>query len=131
MSLILSIFLFIIFAHWVSDWVLQSHWMASNKSSSLKALTLHTGAYTLSMLLLCLGANQLYPTIFSAVTIIVWTLANGLVHGGIDFFTSKLTARLWSEKDWHNFFVAIGFDQLLHYLTLGITFIYVVSSIVK
>lgn len=117
MDILVFSILYILFAHWIADWVLQSHWMASNKSNSLTALSMHVIAYTLSLMLLLAGANQLYPVLNFNV-LAIYVVFNGVLHFAIDYFTSKLTASLWARQEWHNFFVAIGFDQLLHQFIL-------------
>lgn len=39
-------------------------------------------------------------------------------HLVIDGVTSRITAWLWKEKRVHDFFVMIGADQILHYVTI-------------
>lgn len=96
-----SIFM-ILTLHFLSDFILQSNWMAQNKSSSNKALGLHIFIYSVPFLL------------------IGWKYAilNGVFHFITDYITSRITKKLWSKGDVHNFFVIIGLDQLLHYTAL-------------
>ena len=89
--------------HFVADFVLQSDWMARNKSKDNKALLLHVSVYSIPFMVLI---SPLYGVI------------NGILHFGIDYFTSRLSGRLWARGEVHNFFVIIGFDQLLHALSL-------------
>lgn len=96
--------------HWFADFVLQSNWMASNKSKSNRALLAHISVYTL---VLCI-INPL------------WALINGILHGITDYFTSRWTSRLWAKQDTHNFFVVIGLDQCIHAITLVITYFWIV-----
>jgi hypothetical protein len=35
--------------------------------------------------------------------------------------TSRITSRLWQEEREHDFFVVVGFDQLIHQVTLAAT----------
>ena len=101
--------------HWVFDFVLQSRWMAENKSKSNVALGAHAGVYSIGMALLALA-------IFWLTTNAVWfTLINGGLHFAVDYCTSRMTSYLWQKKDVHNFFVVIGFDQLVHATTLILT----------
>ena len=101
--------------HWVFDFVLQSNWMATNKSKSNVALGAHVGIYTCGMALLAVIA--LGPTVGA----ILFTLINGGLHFITDYCTSRVTSHLWQKKDVHNFFVVVGFDQLIHATTLILT----------
>jgi len=47
-----------------------------------------------------------------------FALLNGAIHFVVDYNTSRVTSRLWQEKRVHDFFVVVGFDQLLHSITL-------------
>ena len=95
----LELLLTLIFLHWISDFVLQTDWMAQNKSSSGIALIVHIFVYSLA---------------FAALFGWFYALVNGILHLIIDFFTSRRTKRLWKEKKVHDFFVTIGLDQALH-----------------
>lgn len=111
--------------HFFADFVAQSHWMATNKSKSVFALSLHVTVYTSIMavfFLLCCG-EMFRPMIGVFVVITFFT------HFITDFFTSKLTSWLWNRGDMHNFFVVIGFDQLLHQWTLLATLLYILAQL--
>ena len=53
-------------------------------------------------------------------------------HWLTDYFTSKVNTGLAIEAKrttkWHDFFVNVGFDQLLHYIQLFLTYYYLSSS---
>ena len=59
-----------------------------------------------------------------------WYVLNTLFFVGItfvchtitDYFTSRLNSKLWAKGDVHNFFVSVGFDQVLHYVQLFLTY---------
>jgi hypothetical protein len=107
--------LIIIFIHWVSDFICQTHEMSIKKSKSNLWLTKHVMVYT-------------------AVTTILWGITfafesgfeKGLILAGItfithwitDYFTSRWTSKLYAKGDIHNFFVVVGLDQFIHYTTL-------------
>lgn len=121
----------ILFAHWFSDFVLQSHWMATNKSKNILALSSHVLVYTVSMgvtlitIGILLSVTPIWASVIMAmmtpVTYVKWILLNGLLHFVTDFFTSKMTAVLWQKNDFHNFFVVVGLDQFIHYTCLILT----------
>lgn len=108
-------FLFLLTAHWVADFVCQTHWQAQNKSRRLDALGLHVGSYTI-----ILGASAWLIFGYS-VAFIYFVMLNGALHFLTDAVTSRWTAKLYAKEDWHNFFVIIGLDQLVHQLTLAFT----------
>ena len=105
--------LWLLFSHWVADFVCQSDWMAVNKSKQLLPLVSHVYMYTAVLFIL------LYPTgaVEAKFFIVTW-----LAHLGTDFVTSRITSYLWQKEKRHWFFVTIGFDQLLHYAQLLITY---------
>src|SRR3990167_1894759 len=123
-------FVTILVLHFVADFVLQSDWQALNKSKLASALLTHTGLYALCFL-------PFYGLNFA--------LVKYSTHTVTDYITSQVTARLWFLKPVgrkriiaeaypeqqaymvipnkrHWFFVAIGADQLIHYLTLWYTY---------
>lgn len=111
----------ILFAHWISDFVLQSTWMAKNKSIDNNALLSHVAVYTFGMFLAALWLMPLADAIaFSIITF--------GTHFLVDHVTSRITRRLWEKQDVHNFFVVIGLDQMIHYITLFGTYLTVVNA---
>ena len=130
MTVLISIFT-ILFIHWVADFVLQTHWQATNKSKNNRALTAHVGTYTLTWFV-AFGLIVVIPhNYFGIDTVPGATPANLKVllffpitfvaHWITDYFTSRWTSKLYAKGDYHNFFVVIGFDQLLHYAQLFLT----------
>ena len=138
----------LLIAHFLGDFVLQSNWMALNKSKRWDALALHVSFYTVALagalLLFDLFAGLRTPGVF------VFLSVNTAVHFATDAVTSRVTSRLWFVKGirvknamWslpmvqaaghaayevdydmskrHWFFVMLGADQLIHYMTLFVT----------
>lgn len=106
-------FLWLLCAHWLGDFVLQTHWQASNKSKRLDALSRHVMTYTLVMAIAgccAFGARG-----------VTYALVNGVLHLITDYFTSRASSRLYAVGEVHNFFVVIGLDQLIHQVTLAVT----------
>lgn len=100
--------------HWIADFVCQSDWMAKNKSKSILALFSHTLIYSLVMSLPVLFFP--WVKVFFLVTLITHTIT--------DAITSRISSSLYQANDQHNFFVVVGFDQLVHVLTLIATVVY-------
>lgn len=100
-------------AHFVGDFLLQSNWMAVGKSKHLLPLTIHCLVYSSCFLF--------WGWAFA--------LAVFLGHFIVDAITSKITSALWfirpdgtmDDAKRHWFFVAIGADQLIHYIVLHAT----------
>ena len=136
-------------AHFIGDFVCQSDWMAINKSKRWDALAAHVGVYiaVLTPGAVWLAGD---PRLRDAAPLLLFLGVNTAAHFVQDAITSRLTSRLWffrrADGIWaqaeytvpkhgrtivnpwiaeggnrHWFFVAIGFDQLLHYVTLFVT----------
>lgn len=116
-----SAFLFIILFHWINDFVLQDESWANNKSKSLKALLKHTATYSLMWLL----PVWIFTNSFIGASLFV--IITFLFHTITDYFTSKVVAKRFQKNYFGspipNFgaFSIIGFDQLLHYTQLILT----------
>lgn len=108
---------YLLLTHFIGDFLLQSNWMALNKSKSWNALLSHTGLYALCFLPLGLR----------------FALATFVLHTLTDAVTSRITSKLWfmerslmgtnlwffkRDNSRHWFFVVIGLDQLIHGITL-------------
>ena len=134
------IILWVIFAHWVADFVCQTHWMASNKSKDWWALVDHVSVYTFVVTVL------LAPWLITKFgnLIVVFLLVTFVAHFITDAITSRITSRLFMSQfvvppKWtvdihmkpdftlHWFFVVIGFDQFLHYAQLFLTLAWVMK----
>lgn len=114
-----SIILVILILHWIADFVLQTDWQAQNKSKNNLALTQHVFTYSMvwigfSIVMAIATGNNAWSW-FGPITFVT--------HWITDYFTSRLNSRLWADKKVHYFFVSIGFDQVLHYTQLLLTYI--------
>lgn len=120
-------------SHFIGDFLLQSDWMALNKSKNWRALCLHCLVYSLCFF--WLGW--------------VFVLVTFLLHLLTDAVTSRVTSKLWfvdlfarynegtptkypwfanvNMKKRHWFFVMIGLDQLIHLVTLEATLKWLVT----
>lgn len=122
MTQLLGPYVALLFIHWFADFCVQTHWQASNKSKNMNALLRHVFTYTMVLMVgswLLFGMNQ---------TVISFVLANGGLHFVTDYYTSRVTAYFYAQKDYHNFFVVVGFDQFLHQLALAVTLIYILGA---
>lgn len=115
-------------SHLVGDFFLQSNWMATNKSKSIAPLAAHVAIYSLCFL-------------WVGPTFVVATFG---LHFVTDYFTSRITSRLWFFQptkvyynaggkryecwipeggDRHWFFTTIGVDQYIHQICLVLTYL--------
>ena len=118
----------IFLAHWVADFLCQTHEMSLKKSKSILWLSYHVLIYTLvTTAIWSLCFNNLIVDMLTTIPLIfVITFSS---HWVTDFFTSKWTSMLWGKQSIHNFFVVIGMDQLIHATTLLLTFNYLIHTI--
>jgi len=119
--------LFILVVHWFADFILQTHHMSTRKSSSNYYLTLHVSVYTFATIVLW---AFVFPfTSIHVTSLGIWTSFASIFasHWVTDYFTSRLTSKLYKEEKYHDFFVVIGLDQVLHYTQLLLTFNYLLQ----
>lgn len=114
-------FLALLAVHWLGDFVLQTHWQAQNKSKNWEALTHHVLTYSA---VLVVGTLCIFVSPSNGLPITLFVLCNGLLHFATDAITSRMTSRLYAQQRWHDFFVVVGFDQLIHQATLAATMAY-------
>lgn len=112
----LGTIIWIMFAHWFSDFVCQTDYWARNKSKSGAVLATHVAAYSMIMFVAVALTGLGLGTAFLFASI------SFFFHFWTDFVTSRITSKLAAKEDWHNFFVVIGIDQFLHFTQLFITY---------
>lgn len=103
----LKTIIIILVLHFIADFVLQTNWMAVNKSKNNLALFVHVAVYS---------------AVFCFVGLI-YAVINGILHFIVDFITSRITSKLWKEQNYRLFFTVIGLDQTLHFVCLFSTYI--------
>lgn len=108
--------IYILFLHFVADFCLQTSWMANNKSSNNVALLWHVVVYSF-----CLFLGILVINTFIVIDISRFVLLNMVLHFITDYATSRFNKILLSKKNYRGFFAMIGFDQLVHTITLLLT----------
>lgn len=119
--MILYTFLWLLFAHFIGDFVLQSHYMSVNKSKNWLVLGQHVLIYTVTI---WFAVVLLLP--FTAA--VAYAAGNGVLHFVTDAITSRINARLWKAEQVHYFFVGVGADQLAHALALGISLSFLIQA---
>ena len=119
-----SLFCCVLFFHWVADFICQTRWMADNKSKCWSALCVHVMVYTAVLGfglfgLSIVGDNFNLNVHLGEPAKIIWFLfLNMIFHWMTDGITSKITSYFWSKQNVHAFFCTVGFDQMIHTITL-------------
>lgn len=116
-------FIFIVVCHWIFDFIFQDERWALGKSKSIKALLKHTITYSLLWIIptTIFTGNFYGALIFSMITFVAHTVT--------DYFTSKIVSKKFANKQLGGpipnvgAFSWIGFDQVLHYAQLGLTWL--------
>ena len=111
-----QIFIFILLIHFLADFALQTDEQAKGKSTDPKWLTYHVGVYSIIWLM----ASWFYLGDF--IQALFFATVTFICHWITDFITSRVGKPFWDKGDYHNGFVVVGFDQILHYLQLWYTF---------
>ncbi len=136
----------IILIHYISDFVLQTNNQAIGKGKNWSDLLGHTVTYTsvwfgVGFLYLLLNFNiSKLEFVHVGTSVILFSLITFIAHTVTDYFTSRLNTKLLPKreshplypeyfreekgKNFHNFFVGVGGDQVLHYAQLFITYYY-------
>jgi hypothetical protein len=105
-------FVIILISHWVGDYLLQFNAIANQKSKSLRWLTLHVVIYTAALFTGVLFVFPLQDALY-------YCAVNAGLHFVTDFFTGKLSAKY--KPNPRMFYPIIGFDQMIHTVTLLLT----------
>lgn len=109
--------IFILAIHWFADFVMQTDKQAKGKSRQWKWLLSHTVTYSLFWFiptLIIFNLNSLSAIYFVIITFVI--------HTSQDYITSRINLRLHQQNKIHEFFISVGFDQLLHFIQLLLTY---------
>ena len=118
----ISVILVLLFAHFFADFVVQPEKLADNKWYSNKALGIHVLLYTASLFLISWLFLVTVPDLFLWSALLIWSIVNGMFHFIVDYATSRDMKMYRDEKDYRMFFIMLGFDQMVHYAVLAVTY---------
>ena len=122
---VFQLVIYTLLIHFLADFGLQTHEQATKKgqgSSFLNtALIQHVAVYSL-VWLFGFGVLEFGHVNFSYGIIFVFSVITFITHYATDWFTSRISKPFFSNQDYHNGFVVVGFDQLIH----GVTMVYLV-----
>lgn len=124
--------LLILLMHYIADFVFQDEKWSINKWNSFKDLLNHTSVYSVVTFVLITPVIFIYRFTIDIdlmmVNIILFSFVSFIIHTLTDFLTSKLVHskfkknHLGSSIPNTGAFSVIGFDQVLHYIQLFITY---------
>lgn len=117
--------------HFVADFLLQSRKMGKNKSSSWKYLGMHISIIFAAFLPFGIKFAVLNALIHAIIDKNIWNLYKLSAGYRISKISGKNTSKFaelvqtWPYWEDHWFYATIGFDQLLHALTIiALTYAY-------
>lgn len=132
----IQVILAIIFIHWVADFVFQDEAWATTKSVSNKSLTKHVAMYSLiwfgTIGIVYVGYDVYWArpmTNDEGIRILLFCSITFVCHWITDYYTSRLNTKLHKAGKYGSpipnmgFFTSIGFDQVLHYAQLFLTYL--------
>lgn len=110
--------------HYFADFIMQTNDEATNKSKNNYYLLSHTTTYSMIWVMIMtfvyiLSEHSMYDAFALALCFGMITF---VCHTITDFCTSRLSSFFFKKNDYHNGFVVIGADQILHYLQLYYTY---------
>ncbi len=116
----------LLFAHFMADFVFQSHEVGNKKHNSNSALFEHCCFYTWWLFVILFWISYYFglsPYMFS-----IFVFINGIFHFAVDWVTSRVAyffhRRITGEK---KFWITIGADQFIHAAALIISAYYLLG----
>jgi hypothetical protein len=107
--------IWVLFCHWLGDFVFQNSWIALNKSRKSLVLGLHVLIYSVVLLI---GCALLFGPAYGMLAVLGLVGANAGLHLVTDAITSRCSRHFLDTKQLTFFWWTIGFDQFLHVITL-------------
>lgn len=126
----MSVFILIIVLHWVADFVFQAESWSLGKSKTWTPLLKHTITYSSLWLVptWIMTGDWINSLLFVVITFVAHTIT--------DYFTSRVVSKKFANNYYGspipNFgaFSTIGFDQVLHYTQLILTWYWLFGIVV-
>lgn len=124
----------IIVIHFIADFICQDEKWALGKSKNWNDLLSHTFTYSavwVIPILFLFPGN--WTTLDYVINSLLFATITFVAHTITDYFTSRVTSKLYEKGKFGSsfpnlgFFTMIGFDQVLHYGQLLLTFYFIES----
>ena len=117
----LNVVIFLIAIHFLADFGLQTNEQATKKSTSNTYLFYHVGVYSMAWFISMWGFTG------KCEMALLFAIITFCCHYITDYITSRISKKFFAVNDYHNGFVTIGFDQVLHYLQLLATYQFLIN----
>lgn len=114
----------ILICHFIFDFFFQTDEMAKGKSKSNITLFEHSFVVAIGILLMAILNFQYFE---HTGLLVAFVVINWIAHFFTDYFSSRASSRLYADNQFHDFFGTIGLDQLVHYVTLFGTFVWLTN----
>ena len=124
------VFFYIIIVHYIADFLCQTHKQAMGKSSSWNLLLMHTAIYSTIWFLACLTYVISITGFDGHLTddqvrgMLLFPLITFITHTLTDYITSREAKKFFDSDMIQPGMRVVGFDQVLHYVQLCLTFKY-------
>lgn len=118
----INVFILFIVTHWIADFIFQDEKWVLGKSKSLTPLLKHTTTYSLIWVVV------MYIFTFNLMGSITFGLITLILHTLTDYYTSRIVSKKFAHNQIGSpipnigAFTIIGFDQVLHYVQLLLTY---------
>ena len=129
----LNYILLIFITHFIADFIFQSEEMAKGKSVDNLQLLKHTLMYSF-ITFICFFIMGLFEWVVNIshtlkpLNILLFTIITFIFHTITDYMTSRVVKQKFDNEEYGSdipnlgAFTIIGFDQVLHYVQLFLTF---------
>jgi hypothetical protein len=117
----LDIIIYVLFSHWIADFLFQSKWMIEHKLEDIFTMLTHVIVYTFLITVL------LWWLIPSLTALLVFILTISFVHLVVDTVTIKIIDKLKGGRHSHWIYAVMSFDQLVCTSVLFATLINLVN----
>jgi hypothetical protein len=126
--------LYIVIVHWIADFIFQAEEWANNKSKSNAHLFIHVSMYTVIWALLgsFIFVSPCDASVFGycvdLAKFAMFLVVTFVAHFITDYETSRIVKKRFDSKYYGSpipnlgAFTVIGFDQVLHYTQLFLTY---------
>lgn len=117
--------LVILTIHWFADFIMQDEKWALGKSKNWSDLLSHTLTYSAVWFFIC---HALIVTEYLSLLFYFFPIITFICHTITDYFTSRIVSKKFAQKQYGSSipnigaFTIIGFDQLLHFIQLLLTY---------